>query len=681
MPKLTKAEWLAQIEDCGNDLSQDELVNLVFADGPNALWRDTIEQMKLVYPTSMYNYLTGLFPTRVWNDWQGVTELGTRYHAAHIPFDMSIFQRSMQICDPASQNECRTDYCTLPKGGISAIPELEMYKTGFKTEPMCIANIRTSARAKQIAEAIVNERFQTDEQVMNIFYTMALIRMTGHKWVLEFEKSGNDVIPIADSNPRNALGGFRYSFMNPLYPVAGNLENIMPLDINFLKYFGSSLTDSRNPHFISTGPRGEPIFELWYPTDWYQQEILDNKEFIDRNKFTMKIPPLNGSTLNPEREVVGNFSMRSVPGLPRFAESTEGGLTVVQPMTPVDVDQGHEHIYNYREYRNAPFILIQMLGKNPGEILTRPAINVGIEGRPIMPITGNGDWVYWNEYDSVCNPDKNMPHFRRRYEMGFRALNPDASWGMIARAKKIRLIAPNTCDLQPVFKVVPSKQDCSILTVGCNPLNKRVPNNITGDSKVRQVQCSSKACGDSDNLLYQIKITKENQDSIAPNQSPLGTCVCGSTIQVHIGDADGDTTKVRAATLVDIYRPNMVNPNWTAVIKLASALTGAECIQSVGCPDATPTYGLVVACADHSEDDTIPANGLRVVLDSTLNCNAGANVTVGFYDADGVLIDSAIAGTISSVDPITKTYVIATSESGFGCGFKEAAVTIRVTCD
>lgn len=681
MPKMTKAEWLSQLEDCGGDLSQNDLINLVFADGPNALWRDTVEQMKLLYPDSMYNYLTGIFPSRVWNDWQGVTELGKVYHAAYIPFDMSIFQRSMQICDPASQNECKTNYCTIPKGGISAIPELEMYKAGFKTEPMCIANIRTSARAKQIAQAIVNERFQVDEQVMNIFYTMALIRMTGHKWVLEYTKSGSDIIPAENTNPYNALGGFRYSYMNPLYPTAGDLNNIMPLDMSFLKYFGSSLTDSRNPNFISRGPRGEPIFELWYPTDWYQQEVLDNAEFIERNKYTTKLPILNGSTLNPEREIIGNFSMRSVPGLPRFAESTQGGLSVVQPMTPVDVDSGQRHIYDFREYRNAPFIMIQMLGKNPGEILTRPSIDVGIEGRPIMPITGNGDWTYWNEYDKDCNPDKNMPHFRKRYEMGFRMNNPDASWGFIARAKKIRLIAPNTCDLQPLFKVVPSEQDCSILTIGCNPLNERVSNNIMGDSKVRKVLCGAKSCGDTDNLLYQLKISKENQDSIAPNQSPLGSCVCGDSVQVHIGDEDGDTVKVRAATIIDIYRPNMVNPNWTVLIKLASALTGAECIQSIGCPDATPTYGVVISCADHSEDDSIPENGIKVMLESTLNCNVGSNVLIRFYDEDGVIIDSAIAGSIVSVDPDTKTYVISTATSGFGCGYKANAVSIRVTCN
>ncbi len=680
--KMTKAEWQAAVDACGGDMSQDALVNLVFADGPNALWSDTVNEMKVMYD-SVYNYLTGLFPTRVWADWSGANEIGGKnYHAAYIPFDMGIFQRSMEICSPDSANECHTDYNEIPQGGISSLPELEMYKTGYKTRPMCIANIRTSMQAKRIAEAIVKERFSVDEQVMNIFYTMAMIRMTGHKWVLEAEQDGDgNLVPVSNSNPYNALQGYRYSYMNPLYPQVGNPANIMPVDLGFLDNFGAALTESRNPNFMTKGPRGEPLFELWYPEDWYKKELLDNKEYMENNKFTQKVPLINSTTNeSKERTVVGNFIMRSVPGLPRFAESTQGGLAVVQPNVNVAVDSGNRSLYDYRDYRNAPFFLVQLIGKGAGEILSRPAISTGIEGKPIMPIDGNGDWKYRNDYDKDCNEDLNMPHFRKRYEMGFRMKNPDASWGIISRAKKLRLRAPSTCDLQPVFSITPAAQDGSILTIGANPLNNRVSNNIMSDSKVRKVKCAAKFCGDSSNLYYRLSIRHENQDTIAVNKSPLGACVCGDTIQVHIGDADGDITKVRSATLQDIFRPTHQNPNWVAVVKLASALTGAEEITHVGCPDATPTYGLVVSCADDSDDATIPTDGIRVILESSLNCSVGASVNIGFYDDAGVIIDTAVAGTIISVNPDTLTYVIDTAVTGFGCNYKPDAVTIRVTC-
>lgn len=680
---MTQAEWLSQLEACGNDISQEDIINLVFKDGPNALWSDTVNQNHVLVD-GMYNYLRGLFPMRVWDDWKGSTELGRIYHAAYIPFDLSIFQRSMQVCDPSSQNECHTDYCEVPKGGISAIPELEMYKTGFKTSPMCIANIRTSLHAKQIALAIVNERFAVDEQVWNMFYTMAMIRMTGHKWVIEYQKDGSgNIIPIENANPYNALGSFRYSYMNPLYPQVGNVENIMPLDLSFLDYFGGALADSRNPNFITKGPRGEPIFELWYPDDWYKKEILDNPDYIDRCKFTMKVPLVNGTSSEADREIVGNFALRSVPALPRFAESTKGGLCVVQPQTQVEVDSGSRSIYDYRDYRNAPFFLIQMIGKGAGEILSRPTLSTGIEGRPIMPISGSEDWVYRNDYDKECNEDLNMPHFRRRYEMGFRALNPDASWGIIARAKKLRLRAPQTCDLQPIFKVTPATNDCSILTIGCNPNNTTHPNNIISDSSVRKVKCTSKPCGDATNLLYTLSILKENQDSIAPNQSPLGTCVCGDTVQVHITDDDGDVIKVRDASIVEIFRPNVVNPNWTVMIKLASVLAAGECISHIGCPDDSPTTGNVVTCSDNSDDDTLEADQIKVVLDSTLNCNVGASVNIEWLDEDDVLIDppGVVSGTIISVDPSGLIYVIESAEPNFACDLGgDTTCSMKVTC-
>ena len=682
MPHLTSTEWQEQLDACGGDMSQDQLIELVFKDGPNALFSETVEQMKLLNQDSMYNYLTGLFPTQVWNDWSGVTEIGSVYHAAYIPFDMGIFQRSMEICSPGSQNECHTDYCEIPQGGISAIPELEMYKTGFKTRPMCIANIRTSRKAKQIAEMIVKERYSVDDQVMNIFYTMALIRMTGHKWVLEYENNGTQIVPVTNTNPYNVLQGFRYSYMNPLYPQVGNVNNIMPMDLSFLDSFGAALADSRNPNFLTRGPRGEPIFELWYPEDWYKKEVLDNPEYIERMKYTMKVPMINGSVKEPtDSIIIGNFKLRTVPALPRFAESSQGGLAVVQPQVDVAVDSGNRSIYDVREYRNAPFFMIQAVGKGAGQILSRPAISTGIEGMPIMPITGNGDWVYRNDYDKECNEDLNKPHFRKRYEMGFRMKNPDASWGMIGRAKLLRLKAPNTCDLQPVFTITPRTNDCSILTIGCNPNNTRMDNNILNSSNIRKVKCSAKFCGDSTNLYYTLKIRKENQDSIAPNQSPLGSCICGSTIQVFISDEDGVSEKQSAATIQEIYRPNMVNPDWTAVVKLASALSAGECISSIGCPDETPTYGVVITCADHTNDDTIPVNAIKVVLESSLNCGVGDDVLISFYDENGVIISTASAGTIASFNPETLTYVIQTAISGFGCGYREGATTIRVTCD
>ena len=60
--KKTYADWISEIEGCGDDLSRDELINLVFAEGPNASWSDMVREMQAKYYYSMYNYLKGMFP-------------------------------------------------------------------------------------------------------------------------------------------------------------------------------------------------------------------------------------------------------------------------------------------------------------------------------------------------------------------------------------------------------------------------------------------------------------------------------------------------------------------------------------------------------------------------------------------------------------------------------------------
>lgn len=683
MAKMTKAQWQAALDACGGDMSQEDIINLVFKDGPNALWSQTVNQLHVVQD-GLYNYLTKFFPTKQWADWSGTTELGRTYHAAYIPFDLSIFQRSMQICDPASANECHTDYCSIPRGGITNLPELEMYKAGFKTDPMCIANIRTSDQARQIAEMIVKERFSVDEQVMNMFYTMALIRMLGHKYVLEYEQSGASIVPVTNTSPYNMVGGFRYSYMQPLFPAASNLENIMPLDFAVLDMFGRALSASRNDNNIATGPRGEKIYELWHIEDWWRQEILDNPEYIERNKCRMEMKMLLGHKAygTESSEVIGNFRMRSVDALPRFAESTQGGLTIVQSHVNVAVDSGNRAIHNYREFDNAPFAMAVSLGRDVGNILSRPTISTGIEGMPIQPITGNGDWIYRNDYDKECNPDLNMPHFRKRFEMGFKMNNPDAGTGIIYRTKKLRLRPVATCDLRPIIQVAPQSLSCDILTIGCNPLNDRVSNNIMDNTAgMRRVKCSSVACGNSD--LYRLTVRRENVDAISPDQNPLQNCECGDTIVVFIGDADGDTVRQGTATIVDYFRPNVVNPNPMFIVDIGETVIGeGECIKFLGCQDATPTAAQVVSCVDDSEDDTMDEDTVRFALDSPIPCDVGDDVTLTYKDADGDTIGT-VTGTIVEINADSMVYTISSDvEGGFGCvmfdGYTVASIT--VTC-
>ena len=675
---MTQAEWAAQLEACGGNFDNNRVLDLVFKDGPNALWKGIVDDMHVEYK-GVYDYLANFFPTRVWEDWNGVTELGSVWHDPYIPFDMGIFQRSMQICDLSTNDECHTDYCEIPEGGMTALPKLEMYKTGFKTKPICIADIRTSQRAKEVAERIVRERFKVDEQVMNIFYTLAVIRMLGHKWVLEYSQDGSGrPVPVTNNNPYNILGGYRYNYMQPLFPQVGDINNIMPLSFDFLDQFGSALTLSGNRNNVSSGSRGEPIFELWHSNDWYRQEVLDNPEYLEKARYFVdpKTLMLSGYTNETQqREVVGNFAMKQMINLPRFTQSTQGGLTVVQPFTTVDIDVGTRPLHNHREWNNAPILMTVALGKGVGEILTRPALATGIEGKPIMPITGNGDWVYRNDYDKECNDDLNRPHFRKRYEMGFQLKNPDAGWGFLSRAKKFRLRPINTCDLQPIFSIAPVESDCSILTVGCNPLNDRLDNNIIETAGVRKILCSAAACGNP--LVYRLSFQGLNIDSISPNQNPLG-CDCGDEVTLLINDEDGVTVRQETGTLMHYERPNVVNVHGIWFVELEDALAAGECISGVSCPDASPTIANVISCIDNETDPTLGGTKLRMILDSLLvGGELGDTVAIKYYSATNVLLGTKNA-TISLIDYDMFRYEF-TSTPAFECDAFEGQVTMTVT--
>jgi len=684
MTHYTAEQWLEDLASCGT--SNNELVNLVYGDGPLSLWSGMVKEMHEKRP-GIQNYLQGIFPTIQWDDWQGMSEQGKIYHPPSLPIDFSMFQRSGLICNPSDQNECLTDYCTIPEGGISELPELEMFKTGFRTQRRCMANIRTSAIAKQVAEYIVNERFQVDENVMRTFYTYAMIRMIGHKFTLEYTLGDNNtIIPIANDNPYNPMQAFRYGYMKQLFPAAGNLNNILPLDMSILDMFGRRLAQASNQNAIAKGPRGEPIFELWTTGDFYKQEIIDNGEQIERMKYTMpaKLFPGWVQAGAVESEIIGNFRITEMDSLPRFAESTEGGLTIVQDYRNVAVDSGTRPLYNYREFANAPFALTVMLGKNVGNILTRPTITTGIEGRPIQPISGDpgADWVYWNHPEIVdgkdCNPELNMPYFKKRYELGFKPKNPDASWGFLHRTKAFRMRPLQNCDLNPVFAITPDKATCNVVQIGCNPHNEVVSNNIIDMSNgLRKVLCQAKSCGSA--TQHRLTILRENWDSIAPDQNPLQDCACGDTITVLIGDEDGLVVKERAATIVDYYRPKVGFPNPVFVVNLASALAAGECIRSIACRDATPTSSTVVNCVDSSEDDDLSADQVRIVLDGILaGKNVGSSATLTYYDAEGTSLGTKSV-TIVSIDNDTTTYVVEAGSGDLSCVEYEDQVTVKLT--
>jgi hypothetical protein len=679
---MTRDEWIAQLEACGNTMSQSDIIDLVYKDGPNAIYQEMVTQ-KHMEMDGADTYFRAMFPTVQWNDWQGIREIGTIYHNAYVPFDMGIFQRSMQICSPSDASECTFNYCEIPGGGISHLLEMEMYKTAVRTRPYCIANIRSSRQALQLAERLVNERFAYDEMMIRAFYTMAAIRMTGHKWVLSYELDSNGLpVPTANSNPYNALQGYTYSYMEPLFPQPPDLDKVLPLDLRLLDQYGRVLSNSNDPTYISTGPRGEHIFQVWYSEDWWRSEILDLPEYKELMKYTMPVSLLPGYTNAPvgtQTEVIGNFVFKQMSHLPRFAESTEGGLTVIQDMVEVPVDAGNRALYNYRQRDNAPFGMAMLVGKGMGNIVTRPILTTGVEGRPIQPIggslTGADSWIYWNEYDKECNPEKNMPYFKKHVEIGLKQTNPDAGKAMIFRFKNFRVRPTNICDLRPKMVIAPVSSNCAILEIGCNPLNQptMAGNQIIKQDNTRTILCSAKLCAGSTNI-YRLEFTRENPDSIAVNQNPL-PCGCGDHVDVLINDEDGNFVSKIDGTLIDFSRPTLERgPIW--LVELASGLSDGQCVHGVVCVVNNNTTVNVVACEDHTDDPDLANTKLRVTSDTLWDVAVGDTVHVKWYDEDNTQLGS-LPATVSIVDYDTFTYTL-TSTQSITCSVYDTSVLMKL---
>lgn len=591
----------------------------------------------------------------------------------------------MQICSPGDASECQTDFCEIPEGGISHLPPLEMYRTGVKTKPYCIANIRTSRQALQLAEKLVNERFAYDEMMASSFYTMAAIRMIGHKWVLSYTLDANgNPVPTVNNNPYNALQGYSYSYMDTLFPQPPDLDKVLPLDLRFLDQFGRALTNSGNPNYLTTGPRGEPIFQLWYPEDWYRTEILDLPEYKELMKYTMKVNMLPGYTNAPngmESEIIGNFVFRQMQQLPRFAESTKGGLTVIQDLVEVPVDAGNRALYNYRQRDNAPFGMAVALGKGIGNILTRPTLTTGVEGRPILPIgqslTGADSWIYRNPYDKVCNPQENMPWFEKRVEIGFKQTNPDAGWGFIFRMKNFRVRPTNICDLRPKLVIAPVESSCTILQIGCNPKNvaPMAENQIIKQDETRTILCNGKICGST--TIYALEFTGENIDALAVNQNPL-PCGCGDHVQVLVNDENGAPVSTQDGTLIHFQRPNLsIGATW--LVQITTPLNAGECIHAVVCVPNNNTTVLVSECEDSTIDPDLTNTKLRLTTTTLLDAAVGDTVHVKWWAGEGGTgsLLGSLPATISIKDDDTYTVTV-TSTQPITCAPYDASNSMTI---
>lgn len=631
-------------------------------------------------PIGAYNYFREFFNTAVWPDGQGLDEVREYATDAYIPFTFSHFIRQMKICDPSLANECDTDYCQIPEGGRGTLPGLHFYKWGFETPRSCIANIRHIRAYQYWAKRVLQARESVDNQVMNMFFTMAGIQTAGHKYILQGMTNpspGGGLVPIPNGNPRNPFRKYAYNYMEELFPAVTDPNKIMPLTLNVLDELARYWTFFMPGNHVAVGDRGQYIWEIWTSEDFYLEHYYDNPDYAEKIKATMPAKMFPGFSLfDNERTVLGNWVGRTVPMLPRFTESTEGGLIAVDSHEAVDIEVGQEWVGGL-EYQNAPIGLALIPSKKQGTIFTRPDLTTSGDGFPILPITGAGPWRIRNDYDKECNKDLNKPYSQKRYEMGFRMDDPDGGTAILYRRRNFRTSPINECDLMPIARKTPNTVDCPVTTIGCGDTRVRQSDSITQTDFSTRVECYMPACSTAaDNAapyLYRIQIKRQANQ---PDFNSLG-CACGSTIVGIIHNEAGAFVRQQDFIVKD---NSLQFPYGYYFLETNTKLAVGECIVAVICQDATPDLGNVVSAWDNTMEgfEDLPNGTVRYMTDSVLSCTEGDDVIVTFKDASGATLGT-INATISEADPEHFLYTIA--GTGLLANKYPTQATVTITCD
>lgn len=674
--QLTNAEFLAKLQACDfqNPKQVSDLITQTYTE---MKIQDKVHERHLMGDCTSYKYFTGFFGTETWGDGQGQQLMRDEYFEPRLNMSFNRFVKTMEVCDPNAADECNTCYETLPEGGRGTLPPIEMYKWGIKTQPQCIANMRHIKDFQAWSNRIINARYKMESQIMEMFYTFCALRAIGHKVVLEGVRENGKVtdrlVPRTSDNARNPFGAFAYSYRDVMFPRILDADNILPLDLSILEILTQRWSHFDEGNWVAKGPRNEKIFEFWHPDDWYRDQVIENPDYFDKVKMHMPNKAFAGYSLDPgQREVIGNFAMRSMPCLPRFAESTQGGLIPLDVHETIPAEVGEEFLPG-RNWLNAPFGVAMQMSPNLLKILTRPALTKSPEGFDIHPITGNGGWWIRNPYDKDCNPDENMPWAQKRVEMGYIPNDPNSSIGIIFRFKKFRLRASNECDFRENFTLDPQDHDCTI-NIGCAGNQRHAPAQIDRLDENTRVLCSSETCGDNTIISIDLELAGHGQLGTNP-LARFGSCACGDTVKAVVYDEDGVFSSIVDATIIDM---DMLYPWGKALIKLDAPLGDGECIKELYCPDTvTPTVATVVDCWDSTHIEGL--EGVKYQLDAPLSCGVGDNVTITYLDENGDSLGT-VDGAIAEQEPGAFIIRVTSAEDPFGCAQFDGQVTVTITC-
>lgn len=618
---LSQQQWLDYAENC--DLaSEDGNIRLLMSEHTPAIINPMIN--KRMGKERNCQYFMNMFESAVQPDGQSFDEINHVYHPNYTPKSFSFLTKTQQPCDPLSTNACDRNYCEVPSGGKSSLPQGGFFSWGLKTKPYCLQNFRHLPRFMEWLGKESEDRARTSMTLLELFYLQVFFLTAGHKIVLEGKKQTNgSYTPYPSADPRNPLSGYKYNWMSQYFPAVDDPNNILPLDVSTLQRLARGWSENTNAAPIAFNGEGSGLYNLWIGDDWRTQEV---DRFEDFAKLFMSVP--NTQMLEGYRFEEGmktafsRFLIESRFNLPRFAvDEATGGIVMVQDMVGIDAEVGSEYIRN-PDWMDAPFRLAVSPTRDQATILTRPPLAVHGNGAPIPVIPAFGGWKIKNEYDKVCNPDRLLPHWESWNEVGYRPKNPDGSLAIMYRARTFLNAPQNFCDLAPVFEVETPAACDNFTNIGCE--NKRVMQNSVTALSVGQydIRCSAVSCGDAN--TYRIKMERLEPLNAGSQAIP---CECGSNITVLIADDEGAVREQQAV---------LINTDWgypygEYYIQFAAPLNAGDCIRSVRCNDmVTPNLALVRNCLQ------VSTGVVKYAVDALMTgVEVGDDVIIRFYDSNG----------------------------------------------
>lgn len=649
------ASFITEVDNC--DWNNPSAVAALIASPhtPQAFREDLLVQ-QFNKPT-MVSYFRNFFGFEDWDWGQGGSKKTETYHA---PVLATNFHRWLQKDyrsrgngfaageDPSNLDDCIRCYEDLPTGGYST-QDVEFFEAGVRTQPYCISKIKSERMFWKWQDQIIRDQKAFEEQILTEFFLMCVIRYSGNKILLE---SGH---PFAGTSARDILPDFPMAYRKKFFPQAIDPENIVPFDLSIAEDFAYQMIEKGNTGgAIGISPEdGAPIFEFWTDNDWRRSNILQDPDYADKIKYSMPEKLFKGYSLNSDanRMVFGNIAPRVMPALPRFADSSDGGITVVQPFLRVAVEAGYEAIPD-PVHRDAPYQLVVLPSPNVGRIL-RPKPITTSQGIPITPLYGNAGWQPMNEYDKECNPKKNMPWWEWDADLGFAPRSPDESTVILSRRQVFKRRPQNTCNLMPRLCVDPIVNACGPDGLCDTSDLENVSQSITDLGSefagTERVLVTSYACGDTS--IAMVKLTHKDKRA-----NFVIDCACGSTLKALLKDGTDIVVKLIDNSLANpgnIYTVQRVDGAGDPI-----AFDDATCIASLICFDATPASAEVLAASDANTPGCgeFAAGEVEFVLDSVLSCGVGDAIEVDYVDASGAVITTG-AGMIATANDERNTYV------------------------